>query len=221
MMKSLFRKIVPPLLLISLMGGAACAQGRIATVELRKVFDGYWKTKQADAALKDRAADIDKDHKNMIDDWKKAKDEYQTLLTEANNQTLSFEEREKRKKTAEDKLKQIKDLEEQITQYERQARTTLDEQKKRMRDSIVEEIRAAVNSKAKSAGYALVIDAGAESGNGNAAAATPGTPVFLYVSGENDITEAVLSQLNAGAPAETPKTEKPAEKKDDKKKDKK
>ena len=220
-MKRLLRKIVPLLLLVSLMGGSACAQSRIATVELRKVFDGYWKTKQADAALKDRAADIDKDHKNMIDDWKKAKDEYQTLLTEANNQTLSFEEREKRKKTAEDKLKQIKDSEEQITQYERQARTTLEEQKKRMRDSIVEEIRAAVNSKAKSAGYALVIDAGAESGNGNAAAATPGTPVFLYVSGENDITEAVLSQLNAGAPAETPKTEKPAEKKDDKKKDKK
>jgi outer membrane protein len=220
-MKRLLRKIVPLLLLVSLMGGSACAQSRIATVELRKVFDGYWKTKQADAALKDRAADIDKDHKNMIDDWKKAKDEYQTLLTEANNQTLSFEEREKRKKTAEDKLKQIKDLEEQITQYERQARTTLDEQKKRMRDSIVEEIRAAVNSKAKSAGYALVIDAGAESGNGNAAAGTPGTPVFLYVNSENDITEAVLSQLNAGAPAETPKTEKPAEKKDDKKKDKK
>lgn len=221
-MKSLFRKIVPALLLVSLIGGSACAQGRIATVELRKVFDGYWKTKQADAALKDRAADIEKDHKNMLDDWKKAKEEYQTLLGEANNQTLSFEEREKRKKSAEDKLKQIKDSEEAIAQYERQARTTLDEQRKRMRDSIVEEIRAAVNSKAKSAGCTLVIDAGAESGNGNAAAGTPGTPVFLYVNNENDITAAVLAQLNAGAPAETPKTEeKPTEKKDDKKKDKK
>jgi Skp family chaperone for outer membrane proteins len=222
MMKTMFRKTVPLLLLISLIAGSACAQGRIATVELRKIFDGYWKTKQADAALKDRAADIEKDHKNMLDDWKKAKDEYQTLLGDANNQTLSFEEREKRKKSAEDKLKQIKESEEAISQYERQARTTLDEQRKRMRDSIVEEIRAAVNSKAKSAGYALVIDTGAESGNGNAAAGTPGTPVFLYVNNENDITDVVLSQLNAGAPAETPKTEaKPADKKDDNKKDKK
>ena len=222
MMKRLFRRIVPSLLLISLLGGSAYAQGRIATVELRKVFDGYWRTKQADAALKDRAADIEKDHKTMLDDWKKAKDEYQTLLGEANNQTLSFEEREKRKKSAEDKLKQIKDSEEDITRYERQARTTLDEQRKRMRDSIVEEIRAAVNSKAKSGGFALVIDSGAESGNGNAAAGTPGTPVFLYTNNENDITEAVLSQLNAGAPAAAPKTEdKSAEKKDDKKKDKK
>jgi outer membrane protein len=218
MMKSLIRKIVPLVLLISLMDGSAWAQSRIATVELRKVFDGYWKTKQADAALKDRAADIEKDHKNMLDDWKKAKDEYQTLLGDANNQTLSFEEREKRKKSAEDKLKQIKDSEEALAQYERQARTTIDEQRKRMRDSIVEEIRAAVNSKAKSAGYALVIDTGAESGNGNAAAGTPGTPVFLYTNNENDITAAVLSQLNAGAPAETPKPEeKPAEKKKDKK----
>ena len=93
-----------------------------------------------------------------------------------------------------------------------------------MRDSIVEEIRAAVNSKAKAAGYALVIDTGAESGNGNAGAGTPGTPVFLYANNENDITAAVLSQLNAGAPAETPKPEEKqglTDKKDEKKKDKK
>ena len=98
-MKSLLCKLVPGLLLVSLLSGSALAQGRIATVDLRKVFDGYWKTKQADAALKDRAADIEKDHKTMLDDWKKTKEEYQTLLSEANNQTLSLEERDKRKKS--------------------------------------------------------------------------------------------------------------------------
>jgi outer membrane protein len=213
-MKRLLRIVVPALLLISLMGASARAQGRLATVDLRKVFDGYWKTKQADAALKDRAADIDKEHKNMIEDWKKAKEDYQTLLTEANNQTLSIEEREKRKKSAEDKFKQIKDSEDAIAQYERQARTTLDEQRKRMRDSIVEEIRTTVNGKAKAAGYALVIDTMAESANN--------TPVVLYSNNENDMTQVVLAQLNAGAPAETPKTEeKKADPKDEKKKDKK
>jgi len=213
-MKSLLRKTVPALLLVSLMSAPAWGQGRIATVDLRKVFDNYWKTKQADVALKDRAADIEKEHKSMLDDWKKAKDDYQTLLTEANNQTLSLEERDKRKKSAEDKFKQIKDSEDAITQYERQARTTLDEQKKRMRDSILEEIRTTVNGKAKAAGYALVFDTVAESANN--------TPVILYSNNENDITEAVLSQLNAGAPAETPKTdEQKADTKNDKKKAKK
>jgi Skp family chaperone for outer membrane proteins len=213
-MKRLLRAVVPALLLISFLGVSARAQGRLATIDLRKVFDGYWKTKQADAALKERAADIEKEHKNMIEDWKKAKEDYQALLTEANNQTLSLEERETRKKSAEAKFKQIRDSEEQITQYERQARTTLDEQRKRMRDSIVEEIRTTVTGKAKAAGYALVIDTMADSANN--------TPVVLYSNNENDMTQVVLSQLNAGAPADALKTEeKKADKADDKKKDKK
>jgi outer membrane protein len=221
-MKSLFRKAIPALLLMSLLGGPACAQTRIASVELNKVFDNYWKTKRAKAALQDRIEGIEKDRKTMLDEWKKAKDDYQTLLTEANNQNLSIEERDKRKKSAEDKLKQLKTSEDTINQYDREASTTVMEQRKRMRDNIVEEIRAAIISKAKSAGYSLVVDTGAESGNGDPASRTAGTPVFLYVNSETDITEAVLAQLNAGAPADIPKTEdKPAEKKDEKKSNKK
>jgi outer membrane protein len=213
-MNSLLRNIVPALLLVFLMTGSAWGQGRIATVDLRKLFDNYWKTKQADAALKDRAADIEKEHKNMIEEWKKAKEDYQTLLGEANNQTLSLEEREKRKKSAEDKFKQLKDSEDAITQYERSARSQLDEQKKRMRDSIVDEIRTTVNGKAKAASYALVIDTASESANN--------TPVVLYSNNENDLTETVLSQLNAGAPIGALKPgDKTAETKDDKKKDRK
>ena len=90
----------------------------------------------------------------------------------------------------------------------------MDEQRKRMRDSIVEEIRTAVNGKAKSAGYALVLDTVAESANN--------TPIVLYSNNENDMTDAILAQLNAGAPPETPKQEEPtADKKGEKKKDKK
>ncbi len=213
-MKRLLCKLVAGCLLASLLSSSAWAQTRLATVDLRKIFDSYWKTKQADAALKDRAADIEKDHKTMLEDWKKAKDEYQTLLTDANNQTLSLEERDKRKKSAEDKFKQIKESEDAIGQYERQARTTLDEQRKRMRDTIVEEIRTAVNGKAKTAGYTLVLDTAAESANN--------TPIVLFTSNENDMTDAVLAQLNAGAPADASKPDdKGATKKDDKKKDKK
>ena len=213
-MKHLLGKIIPGLLLISLLSSSAWAQGRLATVDLRKVFDGYWKTKKADAQLKERAADMEKEHKTMLDDWKKGKEEYSTLLGDANNQVLSPEERDKRKKSAEDKLKQLKETEDTIQQYERQARTTLDEQRKRMRDSILEEIKAALTAKAKTAGYSLVIDIAAESANT--------TPVVLYCNNENDMTSAILDQLNANAPVELLKTDdKASEKKDDKKKDEK
>ena len=71
---------------------------------------------------------------------------------------------------------------------------------------MVIEAHPAIDGKAKSAGYSLVLDAAAESVNN--------TPVLLFTNGENDITEAILSQLNATAPVELPK---PAEKKDEKK----
>ncbi len=205
------------LVLMGLLTGSARAQGRIATIDLRKVFDNYWKTKQADATIKDSKADMEKEHKTMLDDYKKSNEEYQALLADANNQLLSTEERDKRKKSAEDKLKQMKDAQDLIVQYERQASTRIEEQLRRMRDTILGEIRTVITAKAKANGYALVLDTAAESYNK--------TPIVLFSNNENDLTEAVLGQLNAGAPVDTaakpdqkPPDQKPPEKKDDKKK---
>ena len=197
-------------LLAGVLTGSAWAQTRIATVDLRKLFDGYWKTKQADGALKERVADLEKEDKGLREDLKRITAEYQKLLADANDQAVSAEERDKRKLAAEAKLKNIKETEDAVVQFGRQARTTLDEQKRRMRDNILTEIRTVVNARSKSAGFALVVDTASESANG--------TPIVLYTNGENDLTDGVLSQLNAGAPVETPK---PAEKKEEPKKDEK
>jgi outer membrane protein len=212
-MKKMLRRIILTMVLVSVFSGSAWAQNRIATVDLRKLFDNYWKTKQADAALKDRAADLDKEDKTMRDDLKKANDDYQKLLADANDQAVSAEERDKRKTLAEAKLKDIKDSEDAIVQFERQARTTLAEQQRRMRENVLVEIRSVLSAKAKAAGFALVVDTAADSVNS--------TPVILFASGENDLTEATLSQLNAGAPVETSKPAEKEGKADAKKKDEK
>jgi Skp family chaperone for outer membrane proteins len=75
----------------------------------------------------------------------------------------------------------------------------------RMRENLLTEIRAAVNSKAKAGGYTLVFASDAVSGDR--------TPVILYTSGE-DLTDSVLAQLNAGAPVDNGSSQ---EKKSDKK----
>jgi outer membrane protein len=209
-MMNLLRWVVAGSLLMSLLGGSAMAQARIGTVDLRKVFDGYWKKKQAEAALKERQNDMEKEDRNMVDDYKKAKEEYQSLLSSANDQAVSTEERDKRKNAAEEKLRRMKEMEDSITQYERQARTSMGEQSQRMRANILTEIRTVVNAKAKTGGFTFVVDTAAESVNS--------TPVFLYSSGENDITDSVLQQLNATAPTDAVKSEdKPPT--EDKKKD--
>jgi Skp family chaperone for outer membrane proteins len=50
-------------LFLTFLSGSALAQTKIATVDLRKLFDNYWKTKQAQAAIQERAAQLDKDDK--------------------------------------------------------------------------------------------------------------------------------------------------------------
>jgi len=198
-MRNSLRRLVLALLLISVLSGSAWAQTRIGTVDLRKIFEGYWKKKQAEAQLKDRQADMEKEDKNMIEDYKRVKDEYQTLLSSANDQAVSPEERDKRKKAAEDKLKQMKDLEDTIRQYETQARNTLLDQSQRTRSKILDEIRNVVSAKARTAGFSLVVDTAAESANA--------TPVVLFTNNENDITDAILKELNAAAPTDVPKVE--------------
>jgi Skp family chaperone for outer membrane proteins len=186
----LLRTTILTISLLAFLSVPALAQTKIGTVDLRKLFDGYWKTKQAQIALNDRKAQLDTDDKNMRDDLKKGSDEYQKLLEQSNDQVLSTDQRDKRKQAAADKLKQLQDSKTAIDQFERQAQITLSEQGQRMRDNILSEIKAAVTAQAKVAGYSLVIDAAAETANA--------TTAVIYSNGENDLTDAVLKRLNAG-----------------------
>jgi outer membrane protein len=196
-------KLLTTLLFCLLCAGPACAQSRIATIDLRKVFDNYWRTKQAQANLKEQAADMDKERKGLVDDYTKAQEDYKKLVTSASDNAISGDERDKRKASADKKLLEIRELEQTIQQYDRQASTTLGEKQKRMRENILKELREVINSKAKGGNFTLVIDTAADSINN--------TPVVLYSVGDNDITDAVLTQLNLTAPADQGKTEeKPA-----------
>jgi Skp family chaperone for outer membrane proteins len=184
----------------------AAESGRQAMVDLKKVFEKYWKTEQADVKLKERATDLDKKRKDMVEDYQKSTEEYKKLLDSANDQAVSVEERDKRKKSAETKLLELREIEQSVQTFDRQARTVMDEEKRRMRDNILGEIRAVINTKAKAAGFTLVFDTAAQTIND--------TPVILYTNGQDDITEEVLTQLNAT----TPTGFKAEEKKDDGKK---
>ena len=189
------RTTVLTFLLLSVLSVPALAQTKIGTVDLRKLFDGYWKTKTAQAALTDRKSQLDKDDKGMRDDLKKGGDEYQKLLEQSNDQALSADERDKRKQAAADKMKQLQESKNAIDQFERQAQVTLSEQSQRMRENLLGEIKVAVSAQAKAAGYTLVIDSAAETANA--------TTAVIYSNGENDLTDAALKQLNVNAPIST------------------
>ena len=129
----------------------------------------------------------------MLTDYQKAGDDYKKLVESASDSAVSVEERDKRKKSAEGKLRELQEIEQSITGFDRSARTQLGESQRNMRDKIVAEIREVVNKKARAAGYAAVLDSAAES--------AVGTPIVLFNASLPDFTDVLLAQLNATAPA--------------------
>jgi len=198
---------------------AACqsAETTIAIIDLKRVFENYWKTKQANAQLEEQKSDIKKRTQAMADDYQKANDEYKKLMDGAGDQAVSTAERDKRKSAAEKKLLEIKEIEQTANLYQRNSEENLRLQIRRHRDRILQDIREMIDAKAKASGYLMVLDIAAQS--------FEQTPVLLYTNGQNEITEEILSQLNAGAPVGLQRTEdakeKSAEKKDEKKEDRK
>jgi outer membrane protein len=186
-------------LAIFLACSALAADQKIATIDLKKVFDDYFKTKLADAQIKEEATGLDKDRKALTEQYQKLTEDYKKAVDDANNQAVSGDEREKRKKAAEGKLIEINDLEGVIKQFDRTARGNLEEKQRIAREKLLTEIRAIVASKVKAGGYTLVLDTAGEG--------LSRTPVVFFSSGENDITASVLTQLNANAPADLLKSE--------------
>lgn len=166
---------------------SATAQTKVASVDMKKLFNGYWKTKSAQTLLEKSKADLRKDLKDMADGLEKSQADYRQLLEQASDPAISSEEREKRKQASVAKSKEINTSKVALEQYQRQAESSLGEKSQRMSGNLVAEIQKAIADKAKAGGYSAVMNSAA-------------TEVVVFTDSSIDITEAVLKQLNAGAP---------------------
>jgi Skp family chaperone for outer membrane proteins len=178
------------------------AEQKIATFNLRKAFDGYYKTITSTAALKQEAADVDKERTQMVENGRKHEDEWRKLIDKANDQSLSGEERDKAKKAAADKYAELETDKQYINTFDREAGARLREKEHLRRDDIVKEIEGVVAAHAKAAGYTMVLDPSGESANL--------APVVLYSNGQDDLTDGIIKELNAAAPPGSLDTNTPA-----------
>ncbi len=178
------------------MTSSAFAQPKIGLIDLKKVFDNFWMTKQQNVELKESEAEYEKSRRRLLDDYQRAGDEYKKLIEGANDQALSADERAKRKADAERKVLEIREIEQSITQFDRTTQQSLRDQTRRIRDRILVKIREVIDTQARSGGYTLVLDTAAVTANE--------TPMILYHNGQNDMTETVLTELNASAPISLP-----------------
>ncbi len=170
----------------------ASAQQKIATVDMKKLFNGYYKTKMAQNAIDKDKADARRDLKDMSDALEKAKADYKQMLDQANDPAISADERDKRKAAAADKARDLNTRQVNFESYQRTAESQLADKSQRMIGNLVTEIQKYVSETAKTGGYSLVLDSSAASANL--------TPQVLYSDASIDITDAVIARENSGAP---------------------
>ena len=197
------------IILVACSANTAQAQMKIATVKMSELFQNYAKARENDADFKKRMLGVANEAKAKREAFQKGKDELQKMQGNTGDPAAVA------------KLKELREMEQTILQFEQKARADADQESRKLRGELLADMQKVIHAKAKAGGYALVINVSAE----NAA----GIPDFLYSSAENDLTNAVLTELNAGRilkdldlsgiPTEgaTP-APKPADKKPEKKK---
>lgn len=180
-------------LTVAFLAASATAQTttRLAVVNMKTVFDGYWKTKQSDATVKEREAEFKVERQKMEKDYERLNSEFRELDKGSRDPAISADEQKRRKDLASSKLLEIREIEQSVQNFDRNFRQQIADQITRMRENIFRDIREVVDARAKAASYGLVL---------NTAAEITQIPVFLYVSGIPDLTQDVLTELNAKAP---------------------
>ena len=190
--------LILSVLLMSLLPSFAAEQS-VVFINLDRAFTEFYKTKLADTQLKEQADEFNGERKSLVDEYEKLQKEFGTIRDEAQNTALSDDVRAEKRGLAEEKLVELRDYESRIRRFDDSRRKQLDDQSRRMRKRIVEEIQLAVKEYAQTQGYQSVIDSSGQSLNG--------VEMILYTDPKIDITDTILGMLNKGK-----QDEKPAEK---------
>jgi outer membrane protein len=201
---------------VGLSGVTASAQSmvKIGSVDMKKVFDGYYKTKDAEQRINEARNGAKKELEDRMDTYQKGVADVKKFNEEIENPALSKEAKETKSKTRDEKIAELRNMEREIQEFRQTREKQLQEQSNRMRQAIVDDISKVVNDRVKADNYEIVFDKSGMSLNG--------VPVVMFAKDAYDFTDSVITALNKTkgkdepvAPAATPKAEsgKPEKKK--------
>jgi outer membrane protein len=217
-MKNYFASFAAVAALVAFGTGSAHAQSmvKIGTVDMKKVFESYYKTKDAEQRINEARNAAKKELEERMESLQKGMAEVKKLNEEIDSPALSKEAKETKSKTRDEKVAELKGMDREIGEFRTTREKQLQEQSGRMRQGIVDDIVKIVNDRVKAENYDLVFDKSGMSLNG--------VSVVMFAKEAYDFTDVVVTALNknkgkeeaapaaaapsAAAPAATPK--KPA-----------
>ena len=186
--------IIPFLSLVFSLGSAATAsaQIKIGTVDMKKIFESYWRTKEAETKMSETRGTLKRDLDERNDKRKELQDSIEKLNDEIKKPELSKEKAGAKMKEREDKIAEWQNMMRELQQYQQEKEKQLADQTLRIRNGLVDEIKKVVDEKVKATGYDLVFDSSGNSINNVA--------VVIYAKESYDFTKEIVDKLNADRP---------------------
>jgi outer membrane protein len=184
------------LLSLLLIGALACtcraADLKIATLDLQRLMSEYYKAQSAFKALKEKESSFAKELDRLRLEVRQLAKESEDLRELAANNALSASERQEKKKSFEIKLTDLRAFEIRYDDFRGQAQAELQNSLAITQKRVLEDILSATKRIGDREGFNLVL---------NANKANPAASDVLFSKNIDDITERVLTSLNATKPA--------------------
>ena len=174
---------------------------KIGTLDMKLVFDSYYKTKEAESKINEARNQAKKELDERLETFNKAQADARKLNDEANKPELTEKAKAEKAKVLNEKLQGLGTLQREIQEFQQTRERQLSEQSVRSRNALLEEINAVVATKIKAAGYDLVLDKSGQSLNA--------VGLVVYSKDSMDFTSDVVTEINAG---KGKSSEKPADK---------
>jgi len=173
---------------------ARAAVQKIATINLKKVYSEYWKTKKADEAIKRKALDKQKIAEGIEKDLRSLDDQIRKSEKLLQDSTLSVAERERRRKQQQRTINEARETAQALQQYNRATQSELQKEQGDTIKKLISEVQGVIGTIAKAKGYNHVFDSSAKTG--------PGL-VLVFTDGKDDLTAVTQAQLETTNPEKT------------------
>lgn len=166
------------------------AQLKVAVVDLNKVFNEFYKTKQVDAELKEQVAKFRKERDDQMNSYKALVDQIKSLEDKRRDPASSEAVKKETETKLKDKVQEAQNREREMRDWEQTTGRLMQDQMQRNRKRILDEITAELDKSAKAQSFDLVLDRSGMTMNG--------TSAFAFINEKlPDISDSLIKTLNA------------------------
>lgn len=164
------------------------ARSRIVFADFGQVFTNYYKTRLANDQLVELADGINRERARMQIEFDTLQKQLRELRDQAMAADLPEEERAKLRREADLRLVDMRRIEERIRQFSEAQEKRWDEQNRRIRSSLIEDVRGRIAAYGKARGFLAILD--------KAQVDDKGVPAVLYQDESVDVTAELIEQVN-------------------------